>query len=155
MNRTKSRHAHRLFDEECVGRSRPLCFRMTLLIDQLFQYLYTAHIFKFFASDDRNSTMSAIVTHADEPAKEAPMHIDVQDLTFGYAGREVMHMPSIFLASIKTITNSWNFDEYNSLSFAIWICNWRTAPGVFLLVPTELESKTTIYANIRNNTLVF
>ena len=26
---------------------------------------------------------------ADEAAKEAPMHIDVKDLTFGYAGREV------------------------------------------------------------------
>jgi hypothetical protein len=37
--------------------------------------------------------MSAIVEHAAEAAKEAPMHIDVQDLTFGYAGREVTNSP--------------------------------------------------------------
>lgn len=33
--------------------------------------------------------MSSVVAKADEAAKEAPMHIDVTDLTFGYAGREV------------------------------------------------------------------
>lgn len=33
--------------------------------------------------------MSTIVATADEAAKETPMHIDVTDLTFGYAGREV------------------------------------------------------------------
>ena len=37
--------------------------------------------------------MSAIVATADEAVKEAPMHIDVQDLTFGYAGREVSNTP--------------------------------------------------------------
>ena len=33
--------------------------------------------------------MSSVIVKADEAAKEAPMHIDVKDLTFGYAGREV------------------------------------------------------------------
>lgn len=33
--------------------------------------------------------MSAIVATDAEAVKEQPMHIDVKDLTFGYAGREV------------------------------------------------------------------
>lgn len=33
--------------------------------------------------------MSAVVATNGEVSKEQPMHIDVQDLTFGYAGREV------------------------------------------------------------------
>lgn len=35
--------------------------------------------------------MSAIVATSAGTEKEAPMHIDVQDLTFGYAGREVLN----------------------------------------------------------------
>ena len=33
--------------------------------------------------------MSSILATAEEAAKETPMHIDVKELTFGYAGREV------------------------------------------------------------------
>lgn len=44
--------------------------------------------------------MSAIVATAAEAAKEAPMHIDVQDLTFGYAGREVTKSPFITVTNV-------------------------------------------------------
>ena len=43
--------------------------------------------------------MSSIVAKSDEAAKEPPMHIDVKELTFGYAGREVSH-PSMSVSSI-------------------------------------------------------
>lgn len=47
--------------------------------------------------------MSAIVATAAEAAKEAPMHIDVQDLTFGYAGREVTNSPLITVPNAVTV----------------------------------------------------
>ena len=37
----------------------------------------------------KQKKMSAVVATNGEASKEQPMHIDVQDLTFGYAGREV------------------------------------------------------------------
>ena len=37
--------------------------------------------------------MSSMLATVEEAAKETPMHIDVKDLTFGYAGREVQSSP--------------------------------------------------------------
>jgi hypothetical protein len=43
----------------------------------------------FFDHCKTRKAMSAIVATDAEAVKEQPMHIDVKDLTFGYAGREV------------------------------------------------------------------